>query len=303
MPSNFKIYYLLLFFLLGCESDFNFDLPFEEKLVLNTEMDTNSKIKVYLSTNRPPVNNNEYRNIADAEIYVLENITTKILLSYVPKDNSISELGHYEANIKPKADFQYTFVAKHKDFDSITVTEKIPSEIKLQEYSIVSHPLYASQNVPAKVNLKFIDPVGKNYYFLDIWYKIEYDTLDIATNTYLPVQNYIWGRNEFIQGINFTQNYWGNNMFDDATFENMATTLEVEILNPVRPKKNQKCTMYIDFRNVSEAYFLYQKTFAENQENIYDAFRDPIFVYNNINGGYGIAMSWVQDFKNIIIQP
>lgn len=306
MPSSSNSIVLLLFILMAftssCESDFNIKADFVKKLVLNSEITPGQKIKVLLTENRPTNNANTISVIKDATMLLTVNDTLKLPFVYIPKaDSTYNNLGYYYADYLPHPLDKIEITATHPDYTAISATEFVPMSIAMQDISLLSHPTPANKSLPAKVHISFYDPPGKDYYMIDIWY-INYEkNYDSTQNNFYYNENYIFSREENIQGITLTNTAWGNAMFDDLTIDNSLANLDVTITNPVKSKSGNKLSMFIDFRRISASYYLYQKTFAQNQDDIYDAFKEPSFVYNNIQGGYGILMSWVNDFRRINI--
>lgn len=305
MPLNFKILFSITVFtsfFISCESDFDIKNDFDKKMVLNVELVPNRNIRVLLTENRPTQNKNELTIIKDAAMELLVNDTLIYPIYYSPNiTDSINHSGYYVAEYQPKPMDKVTINAKHKSFPELSATEQIPSEITLNEFTLLSHPLPSDKSIPAKLKISFKDSPDKDYYLMDIWYISYEKKYDSLNSTYFYEENYIFDRDEYVEGLAFTETLWGNKMFDDLNFEGQNVSFDVTITNPVKPKSGNKLFMYIDFRKVSEAYFLYEKSFALSQSEIYDPFKEPVFVYSNVTNGYGIMMSWTNDFERITI--
>lgn len=306
MPSNSKIIFfvlcLLVCSLLSCESDFEVKTSYEKKMVLNADITPTQNIKVLLTENRSSTNNNALTIIKDALMTLTVNDTLMLPVVYTPNNpDSVNNSGYYIADYMPKPEDKITLHASHPNFPTVSSTEYLPSPFLLTNYYPISHPIPKDKSLPAIVHIEFDDPAGSDYYLLDMWYIYSVKLYDSIQDQYYFQNDYYFGRNEEIDGLTFTPTLWGNNMFDDHSFENQKVSFNVKITNPIKPKSGNKLYLYIDCRRVSLAYFLYEKTFALSQDEQYNPFKEPVFVYNNVQNGYGVTKSWVGDFRQIVL--
>lgn len=305
MRLNFKILISIPIFIsimISCESDFDIKNDFEPKMVLNAELVPDRNIRVLLTENRPTQNKNELTIIKDAMLEIRVNDTLIFPLVYSPNvTDSINHSGYYVADYRPNPMDKVSITAKHTSFPEVTATEYVPSQILLDEFTLLSHPLPSDKSSPAKVKISFIDSPGKDYYFMDIWYVYYEKKYDSLNAVFYYDETYYFGRDEYVEGLSFTETLWGNKMFDDRNFNDQKVSFDVSITNPVKPKSGNKLYMTIEFRKLSESYYLYEKSFTLSQSGIYDPFKEPIFVYSNIANGYGIMRSMTYDTKKISI--
>lgn len=256
------------------------DFPlYPPKLVLNSYLNADSNIKINISKSLSVLDNALLKNVDDAKIKIYEENT---LLASI--DNSNGN-GYYTLNYKPKIGLKYNVEGQHSSLENISSQTTIPNLISLKKFQRkeIQYNEYSS-------DFQFIfdfddNPSEKNYYMIKI-NQIVIDTI-IHQNDTILVENDIYkiflekSNNPAVDLITY-----GEVFFTDEFFNGKSYSIEIETsyLNTYGYKIKYIGYLY----SLSEENYKYRKSLAVYKNSRDNPFAEPVQVFNNIEGGFGI---------------
>lgn len=297
MKNKIIIFSLLLSlgFLFACEKTEKLeDFPlYPPKLVLNSFLNPDSTVSIHLSKSLSVLDNADLKNIDDGTIKLYENGSQIATLNTSDGD------GNYRYNYNPKIGASYSVEASAPSLSNISSTTLIPSPVSIDKFD--AEDLNSNEwSHPYKFSITIKDPPGKkNYYMFKVFYSlidmqvIGSDTLyyedDYHYSTYLTSSN-----NPAVDDV-----FGGNAFFTDDFFDGKTYTMDanVEYLGAYAYKIKFLVKLY----SLSEANYKYRLSFGKYIDSRDNPFAEPVQVYNNIKGGYGIFGGEVVSMDSLII--
>ncbi len=275
-----KVYFLLFFFLIflfiSCEKEIEYNGELGESvIVVNGVLEKNALIQVSLSVSTPSFGDNhfgenQYLN-SPANLILTDNTTGETFTS-----NSNSTI-HYTFGTTAIIGHSYSININHPDYLNTTAATSIPQEISILDWdtsTVTSTNMYAQK----KLNLRWNDTEGENYYFVQL--------LSIDTITNLDNEMYISSFK-----INNGEENEGKSMliFKDEAFNNSLCQLSLKFSpnyyydnnGQMGKKKSYKVNIY----NVSKELYNYYYSISKTGEG---PFSEPVKVYTNITNGLGV---------------
>jgi hypothetical protein len=271
---------IILASLNSCKKVIEIDLPItDSKVVVNSLFTDGELIKVHLSKSI---------NVLDNAIPVIDDATITLL-----KDNAVTDTlfyngGYYYSHINAERGKEYSLIISVPDMDSVICRDIIPEKTILQNYILTDSVLIDEDGfVINELQLDFHDFVGPNFYEIElsagnpfIWFRKNSDPIITSTGLldYSPKTL----------------------IFTDKMFDGKSCSVKVYYaVQSVESDYNLKIT----FRSISESYFKYkEKQFAylfSLENDIFSGMSEPIQLYSNITGGYGIFAGYSSDEKVI----
>jgi hypothetical protein len=145
-----------------------------------------------------------------------------------------------------------------------------------------------SDSIPYyKIEIEFTDPGGENYYSLEVKYEDAISSVPVCYTTDDPV--YTIG-NEFAfnsSNENIVYTICENSYFSDITFEKTSKTFTLYLIlvdGIFFPDAKYIFTL----KHVSKEYYKYYSTVTLQQSTEGDPFAQPVSIFSNIEGGFGI---------------
>lgn len=281
-------------FLSGCQKEVKIDLPTESpKLVVNCFFNPDSTWKVRISSTISLSGKDKPGFISNATVELYENNALISTLSH-------ADSGYYINSQKPLFNKQYTLKVTAPDFESVECSDKLISsttafttKFDTTERFITIKELAFSENIPVsqlQINIKD-DPTVRNFYELrGIYFKKDPKHPEVRTVVF----------HSFYPGLETFSNYQKLVLFKDSLFSGTETMVTLYLSNrgafggTSLPNGNigvawwKVDDLYLDIKQVSEQYFLYQKTFLQQKYNQENPFSEPTKVYSNVKNGLGI---------------
>jgi hypothetical protein len=197
-------------------------------------------------------------------------------------ENSYIAEYYYVSHMPATPGSTYTVYAQHGDYDDISAETLLPVPVPIHSYSIecIQYELVTIVNV----SLNIIDPLSeKNYYLLPRGIKIPNNYFGFSLlrdpifenhfshNYQLSYTDYAFFSDKLIQGSNYSVLYFiGLN------------------LNETLPSEPQNFALY----STSEDFFKYDKSRLIKENSQFDANSNPVTIYSNVVGGYGIFVGF-----------
>jgi len=283
---NPRIAIILVFlscFILGCEKEVQIDLP-EHKTqpVLNCLFSQDSIFKVHLSKTVSIVNNFSSK-ISDATVHLYEN---ELFIEELTFDGNI-----YTSTILPKTNIKYQIKVNTPKFQNITAFDYTPSKPNFISTSYQENVYTDEEGYDmSQLTIEFQDnPNKKNYYEVVFYAKEE---------TSIPFVPYFDEKNNDPVLLNEELLKLAPEIlvFSDELFN--GTTYKLKI-NYSSIEDNLGLKIY--FRHITENYYNYKKRLIihlYNQEHdIWEGVGEPVTMYTNIEGGYGIFAGYSEITK------
>lgn len=299
--------YLILFTycclsLLACQKEVKIDLPTSSpKLVVNCFFNPDSTWKVNISSSIQLSGNDKPRFISNATVELYQD---NILISTLGH----ADTGTYVSNQKPLLDKLYTLKVSAPDFESVECSDRLISSATTfttafdttERYITVKH-LAFSENIPVSQLQLTIrdDPAVKNFYeFRGIY----------ANPQWTPVKTRNLIFHSFYPGLETFSNYQTLVLSKDSLFSGSETVLPLYLNNQITfggamlPSGKVGVAwwkvdkLYFEIKQISQQYFLYQRTFLQQKYNKENPFSEPTRVYTNVKNGLGIFAGY-QSYK------
>lgn len=285
---------LVLIMLTACEKTVFIELPeIEKKIVMNGLITPNNGLWLNLSqsvsTYEPSATSFKPDTDAIVQYYQNGDFITSIYCSDDRGD-------YYETDFKPQPGYEYKITVDSYGMPETSTVVRIPYPVEVSSFDttiVINRRMIDNtyfDETEFFVDLNIPDPEDiSNYYMLGIYYledgryqPLEASTEDINMNIYIQ------------DGLNILA--WSDQIFNGQTIEFMInfrmiedTGFETEIL----------VTLY----SIEEEYFKYLKSYAQNFTILNEdaLLYEPVRVYSNISGGFGIvaaASSHTVSFKH-----
>lgn len=275
--------------LFACEKVVDVDVPFEDpSLVVNGFLNPDSSFEVHLSKSKFILDHAELRNITDARVSIYEG------------EQKLGDLQHQEngyyllEHIKPAFGKQYTLKAEREGFAPISVSEQVlrsipPLDVKAEKLPNEDEYQYQTRY---RFTFELEDPAAeKNYYLLRAYEK--------------RTGQYYNQKGELIDEYT----YWNNLSLEspDPSLEEICMgSCDFLLADTFFDGKTYKVSLngssyywggeekqevYMALYHISETAYLYYKTLDRSYSAEGDPFAEPVRVYSNVEGGYGIWAS------------
>jgi len=286
--KQLKIYLSLIAFITisACDREIPFaDLPeFEEKLVLNAELNNQQPISIEASSSASAYVNKEAEVLEGVNIVLLKG-NQEIPLIY---DGFFKR---YISTEIPAAGVNYTVRASYPGLISVTSNAQIPSTLQEKNATyIIDGGTDNNGNTSDLLKVSFRDRANENNY-----YKLNFYYFSVTLGEWLP-----FDFNTDDPSLNAPETVStadGGFVVSDQLFNGQLK--EFVAVPPAGLVFNNPDEKYlIQLRVLSEDYYRYFVSLAAFKEQIDDPanlFNDGIVVHSNVNGGLGIfAGTWLE---------
>jgi len=271
----------------SCKKVIDIDLPpTDSKVVVNSFFTDGSPIKVHLS-----------KSIAVLENAIPEcNDATIVLL----KDNVINDTlylngGYYYSHILAERGKNYSLIVSVPDMDSVLCEDIIPEKTILQSFICTDSVLTDEDGmIINELKLDFQDFPGPSFYEVELSAK---DTINNYTTGLWFKKN----SDPIITSTGLLDYNPRTLIFTDKMFDGKHCSVKIYFAFDW----DRDYKIKIIFRSVSESYYKYkERQFAylfSLENDIFSGMSEPINLYSNITGGYGIFAGYSSDEKEIIV--
>lgn len=185
----------------------------------------------------------------------------------------------YEFPLTALPNNSYSIEVSHPDYPAVNATMKSTPKIELTAVDTSSFYNTDGQ-LTKKAVMKWNDPAGENYYMIKLFV-----TDPNGNYTYY---NSFTTNDPSVEQDNSAggQNYFDLLYFSDELFEGKAKEFEINFSTyfPQNPADNPIYTYHLISMNKET----YQYLVSVDKNGQTDFFTEPVKVFNNINGGYGI---------------
>ena len=271
----------------SCRKVIEIDLPpADSKVVVNSFFTDGNPIKVHLSKSI---------GVLDNIIPECNNATIILLINNVKTDTLYPDNGYYYSHVLAERGKNYSLIVHVPDMDSVFCEDIIPEKTILQNYICTDSVLIDEDGfIINELKLDFQDPAGPSFYEVELSPK---DTV----NNYITGLWFKKNTDPVITSTGLLDYNPKTLIFSDKMFDGKHCSLKIYFAYDWEPNFRLK----LFFRSVSESYYKYkEKQFAylfSLDADIFTGMREPINLYSNITGGYGIFAAYSSDEKIITV--
>ncbi|MDX9783038.1 MAG: DUF4249 domain-containing protein [Bacteroidales bacterium] len=290
MSHLLKILTFIIIFsaILSCKKVIDIELPATDpKIVVNSFFTDNSRIKVQLSKSIGVLEGTS-PDITDASVILREN--------GVIIDTMYLESGDYYSHTLAEKNKDYSLEIIAPDMETVSCEDFIPEKTVLKSYMCTDSVLINEDGLAInELKLDFEDFPGPSFY------EVELKANDVINN----YNQGLWfekNSDPIITSTGLLDYNPRTLIFTDKMFDGKHCSVKIYFAS--NSWSDYKLT--ISFRSVSESYYKYKEKqiaylFSLDQD-IFSGMSEPVNLYSNITGGYGIFAGYSSDEKVIIVQ-
>lgn len=269
---------LLILLLAACTKEIRYEGDEgEPMLVVNALMENDTTMAVYLERSLFFLDNDvsEDKQITSgASIKLVNETTGEIQIITVPSTEN-----KYVFPVVATASHKYSIEVTHSGYPTATSSMTSAPKVVLSSVDTSSFETIDGESRKRAV-LKWIDPPGKNYYFIhvltydqvqDSYYDTQIETDDVSFDN----ENAAFGDNYGYEYLNFTDEF-----FDSETKE-----FEIDFYNILGSQSNPISFRY-ELICLTEESYNYHVSVRKAANT--DFLSEPVKIFNNIENGYGI---------------
>ena len=299
---------LSLLIMASCTKDVNIILPeHSPSLVVNSYFNPDSLWEISVTHDRQTLSDSTIQNVENATVELFENGTLVETLSYFPPegiswgDDFYERRGFYKSlTHRPSLGAEYTLKVAADDYDSVESTDVVPaSTVEIQSFSYEG--INAEGAASFEVKMRDMGE-GLDYYHLllrvkqDYWYLYDGDTIWGASPEHWKyfyisstADDVLETETDGLESVAASYGY----LYSDELFNGNTKTINLGVwsladeLSVGNPEYGTRFELKAVVRTVSEAYYRYQKSLALQYTYSDDPFSEPVFIFNNIEGGFG----------------
>ena len=313
------IFYILSLLLFSCENMetvVDIDIPpHDPVLVLTGLLDTDSEVRVLVSHSVGAFEQSVPSYITDADVLLFENdqfldtllidmINTDTVIFYNDYGETELLMNYYTSDIVPVSGSTYKIEIYHTDYETITASTDIPSDILIYDVQV------DTITDPDKIGFDFSfddDGNNQNYYRLKLFSNCMKTWIDDGDTL-----EYVWtGSAEMMSndpsfpgGIPWEgYTFVGNQViFTDDLFDGQQKNISIDV-DPVGFRYSDCDTVTIQFSTFSNDTYSYYNSLGDHRDKgelgIFGG--EVIPVFSNVENGLGILIS--VNAQNIQLKP
>ena len=299
----------LVFQFSSCIKEVNVAIPqFPKKVVINSLFCPDSILKIHVSLSEGI--ESDIQIVENAQIRLYENDIFIQNISYLSK-------GWYSSNYYPKAGMKYKIDVNIEGYDIVTAESLIPENPLISAFTCQLLEGFDLDWGSHNSNVKLIFKDFENYSnFYELSFFSFLDNVNSAGLADSPVMNHMSDLSILADSeLEFKPNQF---FFSDNLFNGLEKTVFLNYLGGtyIDPVNNviKNSIFYALFKTVSPEYYNFRKSWTKhvynqdtdihNDDPIVLLFKgDPIEMYTNVNGGYGIFAGYNQQYKEVVYIP
>jgi hypothetical protein len=309
---NIFLVYFLMILCTSCAKNNLTIQNIDSKITINGLITTDSLFKISISKSDYITNwDDSLNSIDNAQVLVYQNNNVIDSLLYdIYWDVDVSNSLFHHSNYKSKKIFhvkekEYKIVVKAPDVPEASAITIIPNPVRIEhvDTSRIRLSTESAKNLLCfKCNIEFTDPSDEtNYYLLDIFKK--YKEYNYSYSEILPLlsDDPIVEEKLLSKGSSYFTTYATRGIaFSDKIINGKKSNLAVIICcddiglpfwnddSEADKDDNHRKVVYFRLYSITEDYFKYIQTLNQYYKNYDNPLSDPVQVYSNVTGGYGI---------------
>jgi len=286
---RYSFYLIFLIIIQACTKIIDIDIPeHEEKIIVNSFFTDGRPVKVHLTKSI---------SVLEDSIPLCENAFIQLLENNTVIDTLNRNGDFYYSDVIPEVAKEYSLIISVPGMDSVICHDVIPEKVLIQSYKLADSVMIQEDGlVIMQFEFNFQDPPGLNYYEISmnvdpkyLWFMKNTDPVLVSSGLldYEP------------KTLIFT-----DNLFEDKSISiKVNYAVEAYIFPRIGDGPEYRYNLNVSFRSISESYYLYRQKQIVYQYGLYsDVFTgssEPVQLYSNITGGYGIFAGYSSDNRTI----
>jgi hypothetical protein len=213
--------------------------------------------------------------------------------------------GYYYSGINAEQGEKYSLIVSAPEVDDVSSEDSIPTRTLIESYVHRDSIMMDDNNYPVmQLELGFTDKPGQDFYELSViadYY--------VAGFNYRRNVGFSYSTDPVLVSTGLLDYYAESIVFTDELFDGEQTSIKANYwiqtgeMPLIDGGPEYGYTLFVSLRSVSESYFNYirkQIIYQYSLEsNIFTGLPDPVHMYSNITGGYGIFAGYSSDNKTI----
>jgi hypothetical protein len=279
----------------------------DPELVVISNFTNGREIEVVVSSTRSLTDQSYTEYLLDATVELYEGDTYLETLQLIEPKTS-DDIPYYSSpEFRPVVNVIYHLKVSAPGFQPITSQSRIPPQISIISLQIdnleQASPVEGRIQVDFDLNLHFEDPIENvNYYHISLIQQYHQfgilengDTSIISTYTKSIRQSPEINTNFEIAHLG------GGILLSDEPFDGKVISYSMPVTIDYNPANEILGKLFIDLRAVSEEYFLYFQGLSRTENASGSPFTDPVFIFDNIDGGKGIFAGYNSSLDSLQI--
>lgn len=292
--SRYLASLLIIVFSQACTKIIDIDLPeHEEKIIVNSFFTSGKQIKVHLSKSIP---------VLKDSIPLCDNAFVRLLEGNTIIDTLHRDGDYYYSDILAQTSKEYSLIINVPGMDSVVCHDVIPEKTVIQSYKLTDSVMIAEDDLTImQFEFSFTDPPGPNYYEISMNVKPKYLWFMNNTDPVLTTTDILDYEPETL-------------IFSDNLFDGRAASIKVNyaveayVFPRIGNGPEYEYNLNVSFRSISESYYLFKQKqiiyLFSLQSDIFTGASEPVQLYSNVKGGYGIFAGYSSDDRtiNVVVQ-
>jgi hypothetical protein len=217
-----------------------------------------------------------------------------------------NDSGYYYSNVFPTYGNIYTITADHETFGHVEATNYLPSPVKIDSVSFIKNGGTSTWGDNfSQITVAFTDPAGENNY---------YEILPYSTRNGYSFDNEIFFTYSMNDPVLMNSGCIDNApyfaYFSDQIIDGQTYQMNIHIMDNLAMGKNGY-HLYIKFMPVAYDMYQYHRKMVEHINNqggnAYDFLMigggNPVSMYTNVEGGYGVFAGYCKSIIEIEVNP
>ena len=294
---NILLYSVMLICCATCTKIIEIDFPeHEPKLVVNSLFTDGQRIRVHLS---------KTASAFDYSTPTVENGLVRLFCNDEEIDTLIFNNGYYYSDVVALRNEKYSLFVSVPDMESVSSEDIIPEKTMIESYVHRDSIMMDDNNHPVmQLELGFTDKPGPDYYELSIIAEYYVD-IDLRRQNV----GFKYSTDPVLVSTGLLDYYSESIVFTDELFDGEQTSIKANYwiqtgeMPLIGEGPEYGYILFVSLRSISESYYNYirkQIIYQYSLEsNIFTGLPDPVHMYSNITGGYGIFAGYSSDNKTI----
>jgi hypothetical protein len=280
-----------------CTKIIEIDFPeHEPKLVVNSLFTDGQRIRVHLS---------KTASAFDYSTPTVENGLVRLFCNDEEIDTLIFNNGYYYSDVVALRNEKYSLFVSVPDMESVSSEDIIPEKTLIESYVHRDSIMMDDNNHPVmQLELEFTDKPEPDFYELSViadYY--------VAGFNYRHSVGFKYSTDPVLVSTGLLDYYAESIVFTDELFDGEQTSIKANYwiqtgeMPLIGEGPEYGYILFVSLRSISESYYNYirkQIIYQYSLEsNIFTGLPDPVHMYSNITGGYGIFAGYSSDNKTI----
>lgn len=296
-PVKIPLYAVLLIGCTFCTKIIEIDVPSHEPvLVVNSLFTDGQRIRVHLS---------KTASAFDYSTPTVENGLVRLFCNDEEIDTLIFNNGYYYSDVVALRNEKYSLFVSAPEMDDVSSEDSIPEKTMIESYVHRDSIMMDDNNHPVmQLELGFTDKPGPDYYELSIIAEYYVD-IDLRRQNV----GFKYSTDPVLVSTGLLDYYSESIVFTDELFDGEQTSIKANYwiqtgeMPLIGEGPEYGYILFVSLRSISESYYNYirkQIIYQYSLEsNIFTGLPDPVHMYSNITGGYGIFAGYSSDNKTI----